>query len=254
MGNPDAFDAAQALLRSCKRPVAFTGAGMSAESGIATFRGGSGSLWSRWKPEEMATPEAFQSDPDLVWGWYAARMAQLATVQPHAGHSALAAFETRWPAFTIVTQNVDDLHERAGSTRVLHLHGELMQLRCFSCHRAGADFTIPRRWASDPEQRVSPPRCEHCGGHIRPGVVWFGEGLPQDIWEQAQAAIRGCDLLLVVGTSGYVEPAASLVSVARRRGARVVLIDPGASTHEALADVTLKGAAGTVLESLRVAL
>lgn len=247
------FSAAVELLRSSQRPAAFTGAGMSAESGIATFRGGSDSLWSKWKPEQMATPQAFEADPELVWGWYAARMAQLASVQPHAGHRTLASFEERWPGFTVVTQNVDDLHERSGSTRVLHLHRELLKLRCFACNRPGADFVAPPP-SLGPEQRVPPPRCGHCDGLIRPGVVWFGESLPQDIWKQAQACIRDCDLLLVVGTSGVVEPAASLVALARQNGARVLLIDPGTSEHEALADVHLRGAAGAELQHLRLAL
>ncbi len=227
---------------------------MSAESGIPTFRGGSDSLWSKWKPEQLATPQAFESDRELVWGWYVSRMAQLATVQPHAGHRSLASFEERWPGFTIVTQNVDNLHERAGSTRVLHLHGELLTLRCFFCHRPGGAFIAPCPSGPGAEQRLPPPLCEHCGGPIRPGVVWFGESLPQGIWQQAQASISGCDLLLVVGTSGQVDPAASLVAEARRRGARILLIDPGTSEHGALADVHLRAAAGTELERLRLAL
>lgn len=254
MTSQEPFDVAQAMLRASRSPVAFTGAGMSAESGIATFRGGSDSLWSRFRPEDMATPEAFQSDPERVWGWYASRMAQLGAVQPHAGHFALASLEERWPGFTIVTQNVDNLHERAGSTRVLHLHGELMELRCFSCNRPASAFSAPPGLVLGTEWRLPPPRCDHCGGNIRPGVVWFGEGLPQDVWAQAQAAILGCDLVLVVGTSGQVEPAASLVSLARRQGTRIVLIDPGASQHEALADVTLRGEAGQQLEQLRLGL
>lgn len=254
MTSQESFNASLALLKASRRPVAFTGAGMSAESGISTFRGASDSLWSKWKPEEMATPEAFQSDPELVWGWYASRMAQVATVEPHVGHRTLASFEERWPEFTIVTQNVDDLHERAGSTRVLHLHGELMELRCFSCDRPGADFTVPPGVSAGAEQRLPPPRCDHCDGHIRPGVVWFGEGLPQGVWEEAQATIRECDLLLVVGTSGYVEPAASLVALAQRAGARILLIDPGQSEHQALADVYLRGVAGAQLQHLGLAL
>ncbi|MGV8940113.1 MAG: SIR2 family NAD-dependent protein deacylase [Lysobacter sp.] len=253
MTRQTSLKAALALVRSCRRPVAFTGAGISAESGIPTFRGGSDSLWSKWKPEQLATPQAFQADRELVWGWYASRMAQLATVQPHDGHRVLASFEERWPGFTIVTQNVDDLHERAGSTRVLHLHGELLKLRCFSCHRPGADFVAPPEPALGPEQRLSPPLCEHCGSPIRPGVVWFGESLPQRIWQQAQASIEGCDLLLVVGTSGQVEPAASLVALARQSGARVLLIDPGTSEHEGLADVHLRGSAGAELQNLHLA-
>ena len=235
---------AVALLEACTRPVVFTGAGMSAESGIATFRGGKDSLWSRWRPEDLATPNAFHRDPALVWGWYLYRMAQLASVHPHDGHRALAALEERWPGLTLVTQNVDDLHERAGSSRVLHLHSELMRLRCSECERPFAGFEVPAMKEMEAGQRVEPPRCDHCGGRVRPGVVWFGESLPTEAWGQAQAAIEGCDLLLIVGTSGQVEPAASLVALARSRGARVVLVDPGETLHAPLADVHLRMAAG----------
>lgn len=239
-----------ALLEACTRPVVFTGAGMSAESGIATFRGSSDSLWSRFRPEELATPAAFHRDPALVWGWYLYRMAQLQSVQPHDGHLALARAEERWPGLTVVTQNVDDLHEKAGSSRVLHLHGELMKLRCSRCERPFGGFELPDIADMDAGQRLDPPHCGHCGGLIRPEVVWFGESLPTDVWAQAQEAIAGCDLLLVVGTSGQVEPAASLVSLARAGGARVVLIDPGPTGHAALADVHLRGTAGKELPRL----
>ena len=245
---------AVALLDACTRLVVFTGAGMSAESGIATFRGGKDSLWSRWRPEELATPTAFHRDPELVWGWYLYRMAQLASVQPHDGHRALAALEARWPGLVVVTQNVDDLHERAGSSRVLHLHGELMRLRCSACDRPLTGFEVPAMEEMDAGQRVERPRCVHCGGRVRPGVVWFGESLPAEVWGQAQAVIEGCDLLLVVGTSGQVEPAASLVALARSRGAKVVLVDPGETLHGSLADVRLHTTAGAGLSAIVSAL
>ncbi|MCE7031430.1 NAD-dependent deacylase [Lysobacter sp. GX 14042] len=254
MSDEPALQEAAAALRDSARPVIFTGAGMSAESGIPTFRGGKDSLWSRWKPEELATPMAFQRDRTLVWGWYVYRMAQLATVQPHAGHWALAELQARWTALTVVTQNVDDLHERAGSSRVLHLHGELMKLRCSVCNRPFTGFDVPALETMEPGQRLEPPRCGHCDGFIRPGVVWFGESLPTKTWARAEAAIRGCDLLLVVGTSGQVEPAASLVGLARRGGARVILVDPDESAHAGQADLHLRGGAGAVLAGLRDAL
>jgi len=254
MGDESVVGAAVAALRASQRPVVFTGAGMSAESGIPTFRGGRDSLWSRWKPEELATPTAFQRDPSLVWGWYVYRMAQLASVQPHAGHRVLAELEGRWPGLKVVTQNVDDLHERAGSSRVLHLHGELMKLRCSGCSRPFTGFEVPALHTMETGQRLEPPRCGNCEGLVRPGVVWFGESLPAKTWSLAQAAIRGSDLLLVVGTSGLVEPAASLVGLARQGGAQVILVDPGESAHAGLADLHLRGAAGDVLGRLNDAL
>lgn len=254
MSEDSIFNEAIRALRDSSNPVIFTGAGMSAESGIPTFRGGKDSLWSRWRPEELATPGAFQRDRTLVWGWYVYRMAQLATVQPHTGHQALADLQARWPGLTVVTQNVDNLHERAGSSRVLHLHGELMKLRCSSCDRPYAGFEVPPLETMESGQRLGPPRCVHCDGFIRPGVVWFGESLPTDTWTQADAAIRRCDLLLVVGTSGQVEPAASLVGLAQQGGAQVILIDPGETTHAGLADLHLRGTAGTMLAHLRDAL
>lgn len=254
MPEESALREAIGILGRSNRPVVFTGAGMSAESGIPTFRGDSGSLWSRFKPEELATPTAFERDPALVWGWYLYRMAQMGTVQPHAGHRALAGFEAKWRGLTIVTQNVDDLHERAASSRVLHLHGELMKLRCSGCGRRFSGFVVPALETMEPGQRLEPPRCGKCEGRIRPGVVWFGESLPAKTWSLAEAAIRGADLLLVVGTSGLVEPAASLVGLAQRGGAPVILVDPGESAHAGLAELHLRGAAGDVLERLQEAL
>lgn len=217
-----AIDQARRLIQHHKNIVILTGAGMSAESGIPTFRQASRGLWAEYSPERLATPEAWRADPALVWGWYLWRMALVRAAAPNAGHEALAmAAKTR--AIRIVTQNVDDLHERAGSGDVLHLHGGLFAHRCFACARPHGEVTIPDS-ATTP-MRVEPPRCTHCGGRIRPGVVWFGENLPEAAFTQAVAAAAACDLMLVVGTSGIVHPAAELPFIAREAGAAVVEIN-----------------------------
>lgn len=244
----DALAAASTLLFAAQRPLVFTGAGMSVDSGVPAFRGARGGLWSEFDPQQLATPAAFRADPDLVWGWYVWRMSLVARAQAHAGHLALAALQTRWPGLTILTQNVDDLHERAGSRRVLHLHGELFALRCFDCARAHQGFELPADAADSPRLRRTPPRCAHCAGPIRPGVVWFGEPLPTRLWQQAQQQVRETDVLLVVGTSGVVEPAASLVGQARLHGARIIEINPEPSAQSAHADVHLRGGAADMLQ------
>lgn len=214
-----------------------TGAGMSAESGIPTFRDAESGLWSQFEPEIPATPNAYRRDPDLVWGWYVWRMAKVRAAQPHPGHTALARLQAIKPGVSLVTQNVDDLHERAGARDVVHLHGSLFAPRCASCARPHADFTIPAGADENPLLRREPPRCGHCGGPVRPGVVWFGEPMPADAWNEAVSRVMRCALLLVIGTSGLVHPAASLPDLARRRGARIVEINPSPtslSAHEVL--------------------
>lgn len=212
-------------LRSARRVCVFTGAGMSAESGVPTFRDALTGLWARFDAERLATPEAFHRDPPLVWGWYEWRRMKMRLAQPHAGHRALAALERRLSSLTVITQNVDDLHERAGSTRVLHLHGELEATRCVRC---GSPFELPAGIPEEPEggRRIEPPRCASCGDRVRPGVVWFGESLPTPILQQAQAAAEACDLWITVGTSGLVYPAAELPLVAARAGATLVQVNP----------------------------
>lgn len=192
-----------------------TGAGISAESGVPTFRG-PGGLWRNHRPEDLATPGAFARDPLHSWEWYNWRRGVIATVQPNAGHTALARIEECFPCFTLVTQNVDGLHDRAGSRNILKVHGDIWTLRCTRCARAWRDLR--------PELPELPPKCE-CGALARPGVVWFGEGLPEDVWQQAVAATRACDVFLLVGTSAVVYPAAGLAEVARSHGAKVVEIN-----------------------------
>lgn len=216
-------------LRSARRIVAFTGAGMSAESGIPTFRDRGTGLWARFDPQALATTEAFLRDPEMVWAWYEWRRRKVACAQPNAGHEALAqmAAAPQVERLSVVTQNVDDLHERAGSASVVHLHGSIFSPRCFDC---AAAFSLPPDGDFDPGQapleRLAPPRCPHCGGLIRPGVVWFGEMLPEQAWTQALRLAAEADLMLVVGTSGLVQPAASLPAATRAEGGRVAVINP----------------------------
>lgn len=236
-------------LRTAERVVVFTGAGVSAESGIATFRDAQTGLWARFDPTELATPGAFARDAALVWGWYEWRRHQVMRAGPNAAHRAIAALSSKVPRLTLVTQNVDDLHERAGSRDVVHLHGRLMAPYCEAC-RAG--FTFPPGPPDVPEHgaRVEPPRCSVCGGRVRPGVVWFGEALPEDAWELATRAARGCDLLFCVGTSALVYPAASLVHLAIAAGAVTVQVNPNRTEMDARVTHTLRGAAGVVFPEL----
>ena len=222
-----------ARLRSARRIVVLSGAGMSAESGIPTFRDRGTGLWARFDPQALATPEAFRRDPETVWAWYESRRHSVSRAVPNAGHLALTALAARAQveSLTIVTQNVDDLHERAGAKAVLHLHGSLFAPRCFDCGRAfGGHAAAPEQGPEDNTTRLAPPRCATCNGLIRPGVVWFGEGLPEAAWLEALRTIERADLLLVVGTSGLVYPAAGLPEAAWRQGCDVSVLNPDAST------------------------
>ena len=237
----------RSLIHDAKSITVLTGAGMSAESGIPTFRQAQSGLWAQFSPKALATPEAWQRDPALVWGWYVWRMAGVRATQPNAGHHALArAAKTR--TIRIVTQNVDDLHERAGSREVIHLHGSLFAHRCSACARPFADVDLP---APDAEpQFIPPPRCTDCAELIRPGVVWFGENLPEVPFQAAVAASRDCDLMLVVGTAGVVHPAAALPAFARQHGAHIIEINPMKTELSVLADICLRGTAATMLPAL----
>lgn len=238
-----------AALRRARHVVVFTGAGVSAESGIPTFRDALSGLWQRFDPGDLATAEAFRRDPALVWGWYEWRRAQVLKARPNPAHQAIAALARQVPKLTLVTQNVDDLHERAGSPEVIHLHGSLHAPRCFACARPFAGL------AADPQEpaagrRLEPPRCPHCGGRVRPGVVWFGEELPAQALQQAFAAAGECDLLLSVGTSGVVYPAARIPQLALESGALLVHVNPQAAAAEGAREYWLGGAAGLVLPQL----
>jgi len=214
-----------------------TGAGVSAESGIPTFRG-SGGLWKQFRAEDLATPEAFAHDPQLMWEWYDWRRGLIAAAKPNQGHIALAELERRTPNFTLITQNVDDLHERAGSKNILHVHGSIWTVRCMECGREWLDLRSPLP--------SIPPRCE-CGGLLRPGVVWFGESLPQDVRRQAERAARKAEIFLVVGTSAVVYPAAGLIHYAQGAGAAVIEVNIEAT---GAIDTFLAGPAGELLPQL----
>jgi NAD-dependent deacetylase len=240
------LERASQALREAQRVVVFTGAGISAESGIPTFRDALTGLWARYDPQELATPEAFRADPALVWGWYEWRRALVARVQPNAGHAAVAAIQARMPGTVVVTQNVDDLHDRAGSVAPIRLHGSLFTPRCSVC--AAPAPVSPA--AVEEGQRLTPPACADCGGLVRPGVVWFGESLPADALDAAIEAASTCDVLLTVGTAGVVYPAAEIPVVAARRGATVIQINPQPTALDAVSAVNLRGTAATVLPAL----
>jgi len=217
-----------------------TGAGVSAESGVPTFRG-PGGLWKDHKPEELATPEAFARDPRLVWEWYNWRREIIARAQPNAAHRALVELEIRKPRFTLITQNVDGLHELAGSGKVLKLHGDIWRLRCTAC---GANF--PNRRVPLPK---IPPHCA-CGGLARPGVVWFGEPLPEGMMNEAEHAVAAAEVFVVIGTSAVVYPAAGLVPFAKAAGAKVIEINTETTAFSATVDCCLQGPAGEILPEL----
>jgi len=234
-------------IRGAPHVACLTGAGVSAESGVPTFRG-AGGLWEGHRVEEVATPGAFARDAQLVWRFYLARREGLLAVKPNVAHLALAELERRCPKFDLITQNVDGLHHLAGSRRVIALHGEIWIDRCTRCgheERVG-----PEGWNSvgrdEPGFAARLPKCVQCGGLARPGVVWFGEFLPPDAMQRASQAARSADLFLVIGTSSIVEPAASIAHVAKRHGATVVEInveETGLTRH---ADATLLGKAGEI--------
>jgi NAD-dependent deacetylase len=229
-------------LRRAERICVLTGAGVSAESGVPTFRASDG-LWEGHRIEDVASPEGFYRDPLLVWNFYNARRENVTKVKPNPGHYALAKLEARWgDRFTLVTQNVDGLHSAAGNRNVLEVHGSLRRTRCLGCREV-------KDRGLEPLGRA--PMCE-CGAGLRPDIVWFGEALPEDTWQAAAIAAFECDLFLVVGTSAVVHPAASLVPIAKRGqpSANVIEINLAKTEASALADVGLYGPSGVILPKL----
>jgi NAD-dependent deacetylase len=224
-----------------RRVVALTGAGISAESGVPTFRGEAG-LWRQYRPEELATPQAFARDPQLVWEWYDWRRGLIAECQPNPAHHTLADMESKLPDFTLITQNVDGLHRLAGNQHVLELHGDIWRLRCTRQGTTRVDRTTPL-----PE---IPPHCAECGALLRPDVVWYGEALPEDVLEDAFAASAACDVVLVIGTSAVVQPAATLPLIAIENGAALVEINPQPTPLSDYADLTLRQPAAQALPEL----
>ena len=243
----DLLARARQCLQHAAHIAVLSGAGISAESGVPTFRVAQTGLWARFRPEELATEDAFRRHPERVWDWYAERRASLAAVQPNAGHLALAEFERRHPGrLTVITQNVDGLHQRAGSQGVLALHGSLAEDRWLdpcALHRQGACDVAQ----AEPGR---PPRCPQCGNPVRPAVIWFGEMLPEDALRQAEQAASRCDVMLVVGTAGAVYPAAGLADQARAVGAQVIIVNPHPSELDELAHLRLAGSAAQVLPRL----
>lgn len=232
------------LLRA-REVCVLTGAGMSAESGVPTFRDALTGLWSRFDPAQLASEEGFRADPQTVWDWYAERRHGVRVAQPNAGHHALADFARRRPGvLTVVTQNVDDLHQRAGNIDTIRLHGDILADRWLN--------RCARQPACAPREAVAgrPPRCASCGNLVRPAVVWFGELLPPGAMEAAERAASSCEALLVVGTSGVVWPAAGLASTARRAGAWVVIVNPQPSEIDGQAHDVVRGTAAVELPQL----
>lgn len=241
----------KALVGEARRVVVVTGAGISAESGVPTFREVQTGLWERFSAQDLATPEAFEADPALVWTWYRWRQSLIRAVEPNPGHRAIAEWQQREGVeLTVSTQNVDDLHERAGAEVLAHLHGSIFAHRCFDCDQPAELPDAQYDGFEAPPAAEEPARCEHCGGWIRPGVVWFGEMLPGDAFEQTAEAVRAADLVLVAGTSGIVQPAASLPLLALERGTPLIEVNPEETEISEVMDHCVRGPSGRVLPQL----
>ena len=233
-----------AALRKAQSIAVLTGAGISAESGVPTFRDAQAGLWSRYDPQELATADGFAMNPKLVWEWYAWRRQLIAKAQPNRGHLALAQLQDRFAGYALITQNVDGLHERAGSRNVIELHGNITRTKCFIEH-------IPvTEWSEDED---IPPRCPRCGAWLRPDVVWFGEELPKAALAEAELAAQTCEIFFSVGTSSQVYPAAGLADLVKAGGAIVVEINPDETPLTPLATYSLRGAAGEILPCIAAA-
>jgi NAD-dependent deacetylase len=232
-------------LRTTERVVAMTGAGASAESGVATFREAQTGLWAKYRPEDLATPEAFQQDPQRVWDWYQWRRGLIRDVEPNQGHYALAEMEekllARSASFLLVTQNVDGLHRKAGSQHILEIHGNIQQTRCATC------LTPVETWE---ERHLHPPDCPKCGGLLRPNVVWFGESLSKEALNQAVITSKACEIFFSIGTSNLVQPAASLPVIALQSGAMVVEINPNPTPISRQVTYSFRGCFGDIMPEI----
>jgi NAD-dependent deacetylase len=229
------------FLKKATRVVALTGAGVSQESGLRTFRDAQAGLWAQYRPEDLATPQAFARDPKLVWNWYAHRRQAAKGSQPNPGHYALVEMERKIRDFTLITQNVDGLHHAAGSRNILELHGNILSVRCSECGEFAED------WHDEPNVV---PRCPKCNGLLRPNVVWFEESLPREQLEAAIRAACACQVFFSVGTSGMVQPAASLASAAKNEGAVVVEVNAESTPLTSKADFAFQGKSGDILPDL----
>jgi NAD-dependent deacetylase len=238
--NPSGIQCARDWLATASRVTVLTGAGISAESGVPTFRGKDG-LWRGFRATDLATPEAFARDPRLVWAFYNWRRQLLAPLRPNPAHEAIVRLEEKVPHLTLLTQNIDDLHLKAGSRNIVELHGNIWMVRCTRCRRLSRNEAVPL-----PEL----PACAECGGLLRPHVVWFGEALDPVHLERAVDASKQCNVMLVIGTSAVVQPAASLALLAGEGGARVVEVNLEATPYTHLLDLALHGKAGALVPQL----
>jgi NAD-dependent deacetylase len=250
LGIATVFDAK--LVENCRKArrwVVFTGAGVSAESGIPTFRDKLTGLWERIDHTELSTWYSFERNPALVWGWYEWRRAQILKAHPNPAHESIAALASQFPDLTLVTQNIDDLHERGGSQSVLHLHGEILKPRCEKCEEP---YQFPPGIPEVPDGGclIEPPRCPHCLWRIRPGVVCFGEPLPKQEWSIAKEAAERCEVFLCVGTSAIVQPAGSLGTRAMHAGAVTIQINPNPTESDDEMDYAIRQPAGVALPEL----
>ena len=224
---------ARARLASARAITILTGAGISADSGVPTFRGADG-LWRNFRAEELATPEAFERDPRLVWEWYSWRRELIATKQPNDAHRAIASLESRVKDFWLITQNVDGLHRAARSTKLSEIHGNIWMVRCTACGAVTENHLVPLPLL---------PHCGRCGGLLRPHIVWFGESLHEEDLARCANQLQGCDVLLVIGTSGVVYPAAGFASIAKEAGACVIEVNLDPTPQSDLVDIALRGRA-----------
>ncbi len=228
-------------LLAAENAVVLTGSGISAESGVPTFRDAQSGMWSRFRPEDLATPDAFRADPERVWRWYQWRRQLVGQAKPNAAHFAVRDLEEYFTGFTLVTQNVDGLHQRAGSREVIEFHGNIMRNRCFNEKRILDEIVEPD---------AAPPRCPHCGGPVRPDVVWFGELIPPGPLQTAFEKAAGCDVFFSIGTSALVHPAAGLADMALSAGALLIEINPEQTPLSDMADFSVKAPAGEALPQL----
>jgi NAD-dependent deacetylase len=233
------------MMIGAKRVAVLTGAGISAESGVPTFRGKDG-LWKQYRAESLATPEAFERDPALVWEWYDWRRGIVSKVSPNRGHSVLAEWERLFPHLTLITQNVDGLHEKAGSTKIIELHGNIWKLRCTRENTISLDLNAPLP--------KIPPICPVCQSILRPHIVWFGESLDPEVISEAFRLCGEAEVVLVVGTSSVVYPAAALPGAASEAGAKIIEINPDPTPLTSAADISLRGKAGEILPLLDIRL
>jgi NAD-dependent deacetylase len=240
----DGLQTAVRALARAARVAVFTGAGVSRESGIPTFREPETGLWVRYDPMQLATPEAYRNDPEFVWSWYEHRFGVVTAAEPNPGHFAIAELERLLPRVAVITQNIDGLHQRAGSSHVIELHGTMHSFRCIDGRHRGYG------WNDIANQEEKPPRCPECGEYLRPEVVWFGEGLPPDALNAAQQLSAGCEAMLIVGTSGVVYPAAAMPLIAHEAGATVIDVNPRRDELSQIADVFLQGPGGEVMPEL----